>query len=61
MSEPHCPDERAVEWAYEQRRRAAAKLAAHPNCADPAHPGCSQCREDEAERAEEDRQAEAQR
>lgn len=49
MSDPHCPDERAVEWAHQQRRRVADKLAAHPNCADPAHPGCSQCRDDDSE------------
>lgn len=43
MSEPDCPDERAVEWAERETRLRRDRLFAHPDCRDPAHPGCSLC------------------
>lgn len=45
MSERDCPNEMAVEWEAKQERIRRAKLTAHPDCRDPAHPGCSQCRD----------------
>lgn len=45
MSERDCPDEKAVLWAEREERLKRERLGAHPDCRDPAHPGCSQCRE----------------
>lgn len=52
MSERDCPDEMAVLWAEREERRHRERLGSHPHCDDPAHPGCSNCRDrDEPEGA----------
>lgn len=43
MSERDCPDEMAVLWAEHKERIKRNRLGAHPDCSDPAHPGCSNC------------------
>lgn len=43
MSERDDPDEMAVLWQEREDRRRRDKLFAHPDCRDPAHPGCAQC------------------
>lgn len=41
-------DERAELDALDRARKAyRAKLARHPHCDDPEHPGCSQCVDEE--------------
>ena len=42
-------DHEAAELRAEARweRQQSARLAQHPHCADPDHPGCVHCREDE--------------
>lgn len=45
MSERDCPDERFVLWEEHKERIRRDRLSAHPDCRDPAHPGCSQCAE----------------
>lgn len=47
MSERGDPDELASEWEEKQERIRRDKLFAHPDCRDPEHPGCSQCKEPE--------------
>ena len=54
MSERDCPDEMAVLWEERQERIKRDRLWAHPDCRDPAHPGCSQCREPEDGESEDD-------
>ena len=46
MSERDCPDDMAVEWEHKQERIRMTRMTAHPDCRDPAHPGCSKCRDD---------------
>lgn len=45
MSERDCPDEMAVLFAEREERRKRDRLWSHPDCRDPEHPGCSQCRQ----------------
>lgn len=45
MSHPDCWDERRAAAQHYEEQRAASRLASHPNCSDPAHPGCGGCRE----------------
>lgn len=47
MIEPDDRDALQDEWEFKQERIRSERMIAHPDCRDPAHPGCSQCRERE--------------
>jgi hypothetical protein len=44
MSEPDDLDAQQDAWEYQQEKIRATQMTAHPDCRDPEHPGCSQCR-----------------